>query len=223
LPRSFICTITIGSEQRKHEPSTASKRRFSESVYQPRPRHHLAARGGWDVELRDCAARLAAWRRGGHRQAEKTRALRRDRCELCSRERTRTDGLTVCLGALRGRLRGLSVPRLRRRPRSRRGSSGGGSSAATCPRLRSRRRRRGFERRAPRRAPRRARGGHERGSTPSNAGRRARQARRAVCLHPLEVCRLNEDLGYSLPLQLIAFLEEEGSGFGQMLLGTNLH
>jgi hypothetical protein len=27
------------------------------------------------LAMRDCAARLAAWRRGGHRQAEKTRAL----------------------------------------------------------------------------------------------------------------------------------------------------
>jgi hypothetical protein len=34
----------------------------------------------------------------------------------------------------------------------------------------------------------------------------------------LEVCRLNSDLGLGLPLQLISFLEEEGSGFGQMLL-----
>ena len=38
----------------------------------------------------------------------------------------------------------------------------------------------------------------------------------------LEVCRLNEDLGYGLPLQLISFLEEEGSGFGQMLLGSRI-
>src|SRR5687768_3603571 len=36
----------------------------------------------------------------------------------------------------------------------------------------------------------------------------------------LEVCRLNADLG--LPLQLISFLEEEGSGFGQMLLGSRI-
>ena len=34
----------------------------------------------------------------------------------------------------------------------------------------------------------------------------------------LEVCRLNDELGLGLPLQLISFLEEEGSGFGQMLL-----
>jgi hydantoinase/carbamoylase family amidase len=38
----------------------------------------------------------------------------------------------------------------------------------------------------------------------------------------LEVCRLNHDLGLGLPLQLIAFLEEEGSGFGQMLLGSRI-
>lgn len=38
----------------------------------------------------------------------------------------------------------------------------------------------------------------------------------------LEVCRLNNDLGLDLPLQLISFLEEEGSGFGQMLLGSRI-
>ncbi|HEY1370643.1 MAG TPA: Zn-dependent hydrolase [Gaiellaceae bacterium] len=38
----------------------------------------------------------------------------------------------------------------------------------------------------------------------------------------LEVCRLNEELGLGLPLQLISFLEEEGSGFGQMLLGSRV-
>jgi hydantoinase/carbamoylase family amidase len=38
----------------------------------------------------------------------------------------------------------------------------------------------------------------------------------------LEVCRLNEELGLGLPLQLISFLEEEGSGFGQMLLGSRI-
>src|SRR2546426_3600348 len=38
----------------------------------------------------------------------------------------------------------------------------------------------------------------------------------------LEVWRLNEELGYGLPLQLISFLEEEGSGFGQMLLGSRI-
>jgi allantoate deiminase len=38
----------------------------------------------------------------------------------------------------------------------------------------------------------------------------------------LEVCRLNQDLGLDLPLQLVSFLEEEGSGFGQMLLGSRI-
>jgi hydantoinase/carbamoylase family amidase len=38
----------------------------------------------------------------------------------------------------------------------------------------------------------------------------------------LEVCRLNEELGYGLPLQVISWLEEEGSGFGQMLLGSRI-
>src|SRR5712692_5643637 len=38
----------------------------------------------------------------------------------------------------------------------------------------------------------------------------------------LEVCRLNVELGLGLPLQLISFLEEEGSGFGQMLLGSRI-
>jgi hydantoinase/carbamoylase family amidase len=38
----------------------------------------------------------------------------------------------------------------------------------------------------------------------------------------LEVCRLNEELGVALPLQLVSFLEEEGSGFGQMLLGSRI-
>lgn len=38
----------------------------------------------------------------------------------------------------------------------------------------------------------------------------------------LEVCRLNEELGLDLPLQLVSFLEEEGSGFGQMLLGSRV-
>ena len=38
----------------------------------------------------------------------------------------------------------------------------------------------------------------------------------------LEVCRLNAELGHDLPLQLISFLEEEGSGFGQMLLGSRI-
>jgi allantoate deiminase len=38
----------------------------------------------------------------------------------------------------------------------------------------------------------------------------------------LEVCRLNEEHGLGLPLQLISFLEEEGSGYGQMLLGSRI-
>jgi allantoate deiminase len=38
----------------------------------------------------------------------------------------------------------------------------------------------------------------------------------------LEACRLNEELALDLPLQLISFLEEEGSGFGQMLLGSRI-
>jgi hydantoinase/carbamoylase family amidase len=38
----------------------------------------------------------------------------------------------------------------------------------------------------------------------------------------LEVCRLNKEQGLDLPLQLISFLEEEGSGFGQMLLGSRI-
>jgi hydantoinase/carbamoylase family amidase len=38
----------------------------------------------------------------------------------------------------------------------------------------------------------------------------------------LEVCRLNAEVGLDLPLQLISFLEEEGSGFGQMLLGSRI-
>src|SRR5690348_11815914 len=38
----------------------------------------------------------------------------------------------------------------------------------------------------------------------------------------LEVCRLNVEQGLDLPLQLISFLEEEGSGFGQMLLGSRI-
>jgi allantoate deiminase len=38
----------------------------------------------------------------------------------------------------------------------------------------------------------------------------------------LEVCRLNTELGLDLPLQLVSFLEEEGSGFGQMLLGSRI-
>ena len=38
----------------------------------------------------------------------------------------------------------------------------------------------------------------------------------------LEVCRLNEEHSLGLPLQLVSFLEEEGSGFGQMLLGSRI-
>src|SRR6266542_1793390 len=38
----------------------------------------------------------------------------------------------------------------------------------------------------------------------------------------LEVCRLNAELGLDLPLQLVSFLEEAGSGFGQMLLGSRI-
>ncbi len=38
----------------------------------------------------------------------------------------------------------------------------------------------------------------------------------------LEVCRLDAEHGTNLPLQLISFLEEEGSGFGQMLLGSRI-
>src|SRR3954465_1340509 len=37
-----------------------------------------------------------------------------------------------------------------------------------------------------------------------------------------EVCRLARDRGLDLPLQVISFLEEEGSGFGQMLLGSRI-
>jgi allantoate deiminase len=38
----------------------------------------------------------------------------------------------------------------------------------------------------------------------------------------LEVCRVSADLGLDLPLQAISFLEEEGSGFGQMVLGSRI-
>jgi hydantoinase/carbamoylase family amidase len=38
----------------------------------------------------------------------------------------------------------------------------------------------------------------------------------------LEVCRLNKEMDLDLPLQLVSFLEEEGSGFGQMLLGSRI-
>lgn len=42
-----------------------------------------------------------------------------------------------------------------------------------------------------------------------------------VCI-ALEVCRLNAELRLGLPLQLVSWLEEEGSGFGQMLLGSRI-
>jgi len=38
----------------------------------------------------------------------------------------------------------------------------------------------------------------------------------------LEVCRCSAELGLDLPLQAISFLEEEGSGFGQMVLGSRI-
>jgi len=38
----------------------------------------------------------------------------------------------------------------------------------------------------------------------------------------LEVCRLSAEHDLDLPLQLVSFLEEEGSGFGQMLLGSRI-
>jgi hydantoinase/carbamoylase family amidase len=38
----------------------------------------------------------------------------------------------------------------------------------------------------------------------------------------LEVCRLARERGLDVPLQVVAFLEEEGSGFGQMLLGSRI-
>jgi hydantoinase/carbamoylase family amidase len=38
----------------------------------------------------------------------------------------------------------------------------------------------------------------------------------------LEVCRLAREHELDLPLQLISWLEEEGSGFGQMLLGSRI-
>jgi allantoate deiminase len=38
----------------------------------------------------------------------------------------------------------------------------------------------------------------------------------------LEVCRLNEEHGLGLPLQLVSFLEEEGSGFAAGLLGSRI-
>lgn len=36
----------------------------------------------------------------------------------------------------------------------------------------------------------------------------------------LEVCRLARDEGLDLPLRVVSFVEEEGAGFGQMLLGS---
>jgi allantoate deiminase len=38
----------------------------------------------------------------------------------------------------------------------------------------------------------------------------------------LEACRLAADRGLDLPFRVISFLEEEGSGFGQMLLGSRI-
>ena len=38
----------------------------------------------------------------------------------------------------------------------------------------------------------------------------------------LEICRLAQESGRHIPLRLISFLEEEGSGFGQMLLGSRI-
>lgn len=38
----------------------------------------------------------------------------------------------------------------------------------------------------------------------------------------LEVCRLAHERGLDLPLRVFSFLEEEGSGFGQMLLGSRI-
>jgi hydantoinase/carbamoylase family amidase len=38
----------------------------------------------------------------------------------------------------------------------------------------------------------------------------------------LEVCRCSRELCLDLPLQAISFLEEEGSGFGQMVLGSRI-
>lgn len=42
------------------------------------------------------------------------------------------------------------------------------------------------------------------------------------CVVALEVCRLAAERELALPLQVLAFLEEEGSGFGQMLLGSRI-
>ena len=38
----------------------------------------------------------------------------------------------------------------------------------------------------------------------------------------LEVCRLSQELGLDLPLQLVSFIEEEASGFGQGVLGSRI-
>jgi len=38
----------------------------------------------------------------------------------------------------------------------------------------------------------------------------------------LEICRLNVEQELGLPLQVISWLEEEGSGFGEMLLGSRI-
>jgi len=38
----------------------------------------------------------------------------------------------------------------------------------------------------------------------------------------LELCRLNAERGLGLPIQLISWLEEEGSGFGELMLGSRI-
>jgi hydantoinase/carbamoylase family amidase len=38
----------------------------------------------------------------------------------------------------------------------------------------------------------------------------------------IEVCRIDAQLGLELPLQVVSFVEEEASGFGQMLLGSRV-
>jgi allantoate deiminase len=38
----------------------------------------------------------------------------------------------------------------------------------------------------------------------------------------LEACRISQEAGLELPLRVISFLEEEASGFGQMLLGSRI-
>src|SRR5262249_49293255 len=52
-----------------------------------------------------------------------------------------------------------------------------------------------------------------------NGGRTAGKRGAAT---PLEVSRLRAEERLALPLQLVSFLEEEGSGFGQMLLGSRI-